>query len=155
MLDFVVTESLAQNGVDSDAVFETHKVENCLACIQVPDSKPGGFTGKNRTIFSTISWFSVAICMITKLYDDTFCILDEVGKSMDNLAVVDSSEGNRNSMVSIGSVISGSSMESGDKRKIIPDSPHGKSLLRKEIIRLVSSMISCVGAKANEQGLLR
>lgn len=31
----------------------------------------------------------------------------------------------------------------------------GTFLLRKEILRLVSNLICCVGAKANEQGLLR
>ena len=144
----IITESLAPNGIDSDAVFDTHKTENCMACIQVPDTKPGRFAGTNGNFY--------LYPISSTLYNEKFiCVLDEVAKSMDNLAVVDSSEGNRNSMVSIGSVISGSSMESGDKRKIIPDSPHGKNLLRKEIIRLVSSMISCVGAKANEQGLLR
>ncbi|CAG7716760.1 unnamed protein product [Allacma fusca] len=122
-------ESLGSDGninrEQNDATFTYHSPDTCLGCIKLKEPK---------TVFFG----------------------DETLKSMENLTVTDGQlEGNRNSMVSVGSVMSCSSVESTDRKRIIPESPHGKNLLRKEIIRLVSNMISCVGAKSNEQGLLR
>jgi len=46
------------------------------------------------------------------------------------------------------------SCEKSDK-KIAPDSPEGQAMIRKEVIRLVSNLISSVNVHANEQGILR
>lgn len=43
----------------------------------------------------------------------------------------------------------------GEEWKDDKEKYDGPSLLRKEVLRLVSNLICCVGAKANEQGLLR
>ena len=43
----------------------------------------------------------------------------------------------------------------GQKKNVSPNTQEGQMLLRQEILGLVSNMISAVGSKSNEQGLLR